>query len=195
MKSKLNDYFGCGTFITVLRWWWNENHWSCSYVDKVMCWQWHRMVNFIPAQLTCRPHYTFPILLLWVMDVGSTQQRTASIVQVMMQCMRTGFAFSTVFWPCFSASSLSYHFGSRFVVTTWSQILQLLQTGAEIWAQLCSCPECWVHTVCCWWSWPKHMFTWCPHGMKWMTMQTFYWVGLQPGESYADCENGWATSC
>ena len=97
-----------------------------------------------------------------------------------------GFAFCTVFWPCFSASSLSCHFGSRFLVTTWSQILHLLQTGEEIWAQLCSCPECWVHTVYCWWSWPKHMFTGCPLGMKWMIMQTFYWVGPQPGESYAE---------
>ena len=74
----------------------------------------------------------------------------------------TGFALSNVFWPCFSSSPHSY-FGSRFLVTTWSQILQLLQTGAEIWVPLCSCPECWVHTVCYWKCWPKHKFTGCPN--------------------------------
>ena len=89
-------------------------------------------------------------------------------------------------WPCFSASSHSYHFGSRFLVTTWSHILQLPQTGAGIWAQLCSCPECWVHAVGCWWYWPKHKFTGYPHGMKWMIMQTFFGVGPQPGESYVE---------
>ena len=143
---------------------------------------------FIYSAVTPSPLY-FPRtwrLYLWAKDVGSMQQRTASMVHLMLQCMRTGFAFSTVFWPCFSASSLSYHCGSRLLVATWSQILQPLQTGADILAQLCSCPECWVHTVCCWWSWPKHKFPGYPHGMKWMTMQTFYWVGPQPGESYAE---------
>ena len=65
-------------------------------------------------------------------------------------------------WPCSSATCHSYHFGSRFLVTTWSQILQLLQTGAEIRAQFCSCPECWVQPVCCWWCWPKFL-SGCPN--------------------------------
>ena len=99
-------------------------------------------------------------LLLCAMDVGSMQQRTAFIVQVMMQFMRTQACSLHCIWPCFSASSHSYHFGSGFLVTTWSHILQLPQTGAEIWPQLCSCPECWVHAVGCWWYWPKHKFTW-----------------------------------
>ena len=80
MKFKLNDYFGCGIFITVLRWWWNENHWSCSYVDKVMCWQWHRMDNFIPAQLTCRPHYTFPYLKTSPMGNGCGKHAATNII-------------------------------------------------------------------------------------------------------------------
>ena len=83
------------------------------------------------------------------MDVESMQVRTASIVQVRMQCIKNmGNSSSTVVWH-------------------W-QILQLLQTGAEIWAQFCNCTECWVHPVCCWWCWPKLKFTGCPytfHGM------------------------------
>ena len=68
----------------------------------------------------------------------------------------------------FSATWHSYRFGSRCLVTTWSQILQLLQTGSEIWAQPWSCPESWVHTICCWWCWTKLKFTGYPdtfHGM------------------------------
>ena len=68
----------------------------------------------------------------------------------------------------FSYTWHSYHFGSRFLITAWSQILQLRQTGEEMWAQFCSCPECWVHPVCCWWCWPKLKFSGCPntfHGM------------------------------
>ena len=95
------------------------------------------------------------------------QEQTASIVQVRMQCMKNmGNSPCTVVWQ--SATWHSYHFGSRPLVTTWTQILQLLQTGAEIWAQFCNCPECWVHPVCCWCCWPKPKFTGCPntfHGM------------------------------
>ena len=169
----------------------NQNHWNCRYVDRKWCaggdigWiillqlSWH----VVPSSIIFSPY-------LKTSPMGNGCGKHAATNSVYCPSHdavheNTGFAFSTIFWPCFSASSLSYHFGSRFLVTTWSQILQLLQTGAEIWAQLCSCPECWVHTVCCWWSWPKHKFTGCPHGMKWMIMQTFYWVGPQPGESYA----------
>ena len=98
-------------------------------------------------------------LLLWAMDVGSMQQRTASIVQVIMQCMRTQALLSPLYFdPLFQ---LHHEAIFGFLVTTWSQILQLLRTGGAIWAQLCSCPECWVHIVCCWWCWPKHKFTGC----------------------------------
>ena len=34
--------------------------------------------------------------------------------------------------------------------------------------QFCSCPECWVHPICCWWCWLMVKFTGCPntcHGM------------------------------
>ena len=223
MKSKSNDYFGCGTFITELQWWWNEcsyislycyfncisimlyftNKEGCSWWEKskslklqlcwwkVMCWQWHWMGHFIPVQLTCRPqlYYTFPRLEdfsygQWMWEACSNEQHLLS--KSWCSAWEHRLCFLHCILTCLSASSLSYHFGSRFLVTTWSQFLQLLRTGAEIWAQLCSCPECWVHTVCCWWSWPKHKFTGCPHTMKWMIMQTFYWVGPQPGESYAE---------
>ena len=97
-----------------------------------------------------------------------------------------GFAPSTVVWLYFSAIWHSYHFGSRFLITAWSQILQLRQTGAEIWAQFCSCPECWVHPVCCWWCWPKLKFSGCPntfHGMD--DIANIYRVGPHSGESYS----------
>ena len=63
--------------------------------------------------------------------------------------------------------------------------------------QFCSCPECWVHPVCCWWCWPKLQFTGCPN--------TFHGMGdianilpVRPtlrGNPTLNCENGWATSC
>ena len=100
-------------------------------------------------------------------------------------------------WPCSSATWHSYHFGSRFLVTTWSQILQLLQTGAEIWAQFLSCSECWVHPVCRWWCWPKLEFSGCPitfHGMgdiaNILPGKPTLW-----GNPTLNCENGLATSC
>ena len=64
----------------------NKNHWNCSYVDKkMMCWQWHRMDHFIPAQLTCCPqlYYTFPLLEdfsygQWVWEASSNEQHLLS---------------------------------------------------------------------------------------------------------------------
>ena len=124
------------------------------------------------------------------------QKRSASIVQVRMQCMKNmGNSPSTVVWQ--SATWHSHHFGSRLLVTTWSQILQLLQTGAEIWAQFCNCPECWVHPVCCWWCWPKLKFTGCPNIFHGMGVIANILPGRPTlrGNPTLNCENGWATSC
>ena len=109
-----------------------------------------------------------------------------------------GFAPSTVVWMCFSAIWHSYRFGSRFLITAWSQILQLRQTGAEIWAQFCSCPECWVHPVCCWWCWPKLKFSGCPntfHGMGDIANILLGRPTLGEILPTLNCETGWATSC
>ena len=142
------------------------NHWNCSYVDKKLCagsdirciilfqLSWHVVpsLNILDRYLKTSP-----------MGNGCGKHATTNSIYCPSHYAvheNTGFALSTVFWPSFPASSRSY-FGSRFLVTTWSQILQLLRTGGAIWAQLCSCPECWVHIVCCWWCWPKHKFTGC----------------------------------
>ena len=86
------------------------------------------------------------------------------------QCSSWEHGFCSLYcsWPCSSATWHSYHFGSRFLVTTWSQILQHLWTGAEIWVQFCSCPECWVHLVCCWWYWQKLKYSGCPNTFQGM---------------------------
>ena len=143
----------------------NQNYLNCSYVENKWCagsdiwWiilsqlSWHVIPSF---DLLTRYLKTSPMG-----NGGGKHAATNSIHCPNHDAVHenTSFVLCAVFWPCLPASSHSYHFGSRFLVTTWSQILQLLQTGAEIWAQLCSCPECWVHTVWCWWCWPKHKFT------------------------------------
>ena len=58
----------------------------------------------------------------------------------------TGFAPFTVFWPCNSNTpSLWYKIFTR--LTAWAPILQLLQGGAEIWVQFCSCKALTYHKI------------------------------------------------
>ena len=146
-----------------------QNHWNCSYVDKKWC-AGSDIRWIILSQLSWHVFHSSNILARYLKTYPMGNGCGKHVATNSIYCPshdavheNTVFAPSTVFWPRFSATSHSYHFGSRFLVTTWSQILQLLQTGAEIWAQLCSCPECWVHTVCCWWCWPEHKFTGCPN--------------------------------
>ena len=147
----------------------NQTHWNCSYIDKKWCVGSDIRWNIL-SQLSWHvvPSSNILTRYLKTSPVGNGCGKHAAMNSIYCPSHdavheNTGFAFSTVFWPCFAASSHCYHFGSRFLVTIWSHILRLLQTGAEIWAQVCSRPECWVHTVCCIWCWPKHKFTGCPN--------------------------------
>ena len=133
-----------------------------------MCWQWHLMDHCILAQLTCCPQLKYIYPMLTDFPVGNGCGKHAGMNSIYYPSHNAvhenmGFAPSTVVWPCFSATWHSYNFGSRFLVTAWSQILQLLQTGAEIWAQFYSCPGCLLHQVRCWWCWSKLKFSGCPN--------------------------------
>ena len=115
----------------------NQNRWNCSYVDKKWCAdsdiQW-----VISSQLSWHVVHSSNILTRYLktypMGNGCGEHAATNSIYCPSHDAvheNTCFAVFTVFWPCFSASSHSYQFGSRFLVTTWSQILQLLQTGAK----------------------------------------------------------------
>ena len=126
-------------------------------------------------------------LLLWTMDAGACSNKQHLLSQSWCSAWEHRLCSILCILTLFSATSHSYHFDSRFLLTTWSQILQLLQTGAEIRAELRSCPAGWVHTVCCWWCWPKHKFTGCLNAWNEMGhTANIHWVGPQPGESYTE---------
>ena len=134
----------------------NKNHWNCSYVDKKWCGGSDPDGSLYPSSAGMLSVILNRFLKTPPMDIGCGKHTgTNSIYCPGHNSVHeyTAFAPSTPVWPYFSATSHSYHFGPRFLVTTWSNILQLLQTCAEIWVQFCSCPECWVHPVRCWWCW------------------------------------------
>ena len=107
----------------------------------------------------------------------------------------TGFALST--FQLHHITALVQDFQSlhdhRFCSS--NKQVQKLEFGV----QLCSCPECWVRTVCCWRRWPKHKFTGCPNSWKNEMGDNANILLGRPTTNRENptpnCENGWATSC
>ena len=128
----------------------------CWY--KMMCKQWQVMEHCIPTQLICHPQLNILTWYYRTPPMGNGCGKHGAMNSIYWQIMQYMKAWALLFplqadWPYFSATPYSCHFGSRYMyfnrVTTEAKILQLLQRGADIWVKFCSCPEYWVHPVCC----------------------------------------------
>ena len=97
----------------------NQNHSNCSYVDKTWC-AGNDIQLIILSKLSWHVVHSSNILTRYLRTSPMDNECGKHAATNSIYCPsheavheNTCFALSTVFWPCFSTSLHSYHFGSR----------------------------------------------------------------------------------